>query len=43
MQTTAADREDLGRLADDGCPHPPADDTATHDLAELWQDIGGSD
>jgi hypothetical protein len=43
MQTNAADREDLNRLADDGCPHQPPADTATHDLAELWQDTGGSD
>ena len=41
MQTTAADREDLSRLADDGCPNPG--DTATHDLSELWQDLGGGD
>jgi hypothetical protein len=38
MQTNAADREDLLRLADDGCPNEP-----TTDLAELWRDLGGSD
>lgn len=42
MQTTAADRDDLSRLADDGCPNTTGD-TAVHDLADLWQDIGGSD
>ena len=41
MQTTAADREELSRLADDGCPHT-AGDTATDDLADLWLDLGGS-
>ena len=43
MQTTAADREDLGRPADDGRPPTPTGDTATHDLADLWRDLGGSD
>lgn len=31
---TAADRDELTRLADDGCPH--GDDN-------LWLDLGGSD
>jgi hypothetical protein len=45
MQTTAADREDLSRLTDDGRPNLPerTGDTKVHDLAELWRDIGGSD
>jgi hypothetical protein len=43
MPTTAADREDLTRQTDDACTLQPPPDTATHDLAELWQDIGGSD
>ena len=42
MQTTAADRDDLSRPADDGCPNA-AGDTATHDLSDLWLDLGGSD
>jgi len=37
MQTAAPDREDLHR--DDVCPN--AGDT--HDLADLWRDLGGSD
>ena len=41
MQTTAADRDDLSRLADDGCPN--AGETAPDDLFELWRDLGGSD
>jgi hypothetical protein len=32
---TALDRDELNRLADDGCPH--GDDT------DLWLDLGGSD
>ena len=40
MQTTAADRDELARLADDGCPNA---DTATHDIGDLWIDLGGSD
>jgi hypothetical protein len=39
--TTAPDREDLFRPADDGCPTPPARDC--DDLLELWRDLGGSD
>ena len=42
MQPTAADREDLSRPADDASPNATPD-TATHDLFELWQDVGGSD
>ena len=42
MQPTAADRDDPTRPADDGPYLPPAD-TAALDLAELWQDTGGSD
>jgi hypothetical protein len=41
MQTIAADREDLSRLADDGGPTPPTREP--DDLAELWRDLGGSD
>ncbi|HJZ54199.1 MAG TPA: hypothetical protein VKE74_04545 [Gemmataceae bacterium] len=41
MQTNAADREELLRLADDGCPNTPAEDTS--DPFELWRDLGGSD
>jgi hypothetical protein len=41
MQTTAADRDDLSRPAD-GCLDATGD-TATHDLADLWLDLGGSD
>ena len=36
MQASIApDRDELNRLADDGCPH--GDDT------DLWLDLGGSD
>lgn len=38
------DRNDLYRLADDGCPHvPTADATATHDLSALWAALGKDD
>lgn len=45
MQGTHTDREDLSRLADDGCPQVPehTGDTKTYDLGELWRDVGGSD
>jgi hypothetical protein len=45
MQATPIDREDLARPADDGCSALPerTGDTTTHDLAELWRDVGGSD
>lgn len=36
----AADRDELTRLADDGCPHG---DDLGHDLDDLWLDLGGSD
>lgn len=39
MQTTAADRDELNRLADDGCPNGGE----PTDLSELWLDLGGSD
>lgn len=35
LASTARDRDELIRLADDGCPH--GDDT------DLWLDLGGSD
>jgi hypothetical protein len=45
MQGTQTDRDDLALLADE--VHPIlADrpvDTKSHDLAELWRDLGGSD
>jgi|GEM_PF-6908151 len=30
------DRNDLCRLADDGCPHDFTADTAVHDLPDVW-------
>jgi hypothetical protein len=42
MPATTADSDDPSRPDDGGPPRPPAG-TATHDLAELWQDTGGSD
>jgi len=41
MQTTAADREELLRLADDGCPNVPAEDAG--DPFDPWCELGGSD
>ena len=35
MPNDAADRADLSRLADDGCPNATGD-THPHDLAQLW-------
>ncbi len=40
------DRDDvLARPVDAAVPPlaDPADDTGTHDLAELWRDLGGGD
>jgi hypothetical protein len=39
MQTTAADREELSRPADDGCPNT-AGETATHDPSDPWLTSG---
>ncbi len=43
---THLDRDELlPRTADAAAPARPAatDDTAVHDLSELWRDLGGSD
>ena len=39
----APDRDDLSRLADDGCPNAPprSDDSTTFDLSALWGAAGG--
>lgn len=41
MQADAADRDD--HLADVNLPNSAADDTGTHDVFDLWRDLGGSD
>ena len=38
MQATSVEREDLPIET-----APSTVDTATHDLSELWRDVGGSD
>ena len=44
MQADSIDRNDLYRLADDGCPHSPAPgDTSAHDLSALWAALGKDD
>lgn len=40
MQNDSADRIDLCRMADDGCPHA---DLVAHDLAEPWPTPGKDD
>ncbi|AMV26339.1 hypothetical protein VT84_18220 [Gemmata sp. SH-PL17] len=43
MQADSIDRNDLYRLADDGCPHSPTSDTSAHDLSALWIALGKDD
>jgi hypothetical protein len=43
MQTASRDREDLTRPTEEAGRSQSDDDTATHDLSELWRDLGGSD
>jgi hypothetical protein len=37
------DRNDLSRLADDGCPHAPINDTGAADVPETWYTVGKDD
>jgi hypothetical protein len=41
MQNDIADRGDLSRLADDGCPN--TGDTQTHDLSRLLAALGNDE
>ena len=36
MYSDHTDRNDLCRLADDGCPHAAPGDTAAADVSEAW-------
>ena len=41
MQAATQDRDD--RLVDTTVQNPAPDDTGTHDIFDLWRDLGGSD
>lgn len=45
MQGTHIELDESPRQADEKCPSLPdrTGDSKTHDLGELWRDVGGSD
>jgi hypothetical protein len=43
MYSDHTDRNDLCRLADDGCPHVSPGDTGVTDVSEVWGVLGKDD